>query len=271
MNVKLLKIGEFAKLCQTTKDTILHYEKKGLLKACFIDSNNYRYYATSQYLIFDRIKLLQDAGYSLTDIKEANSNEHCYSDYIGNTLLKIQNQIAKLKLKENMLKQILELINEIDQCKFDYLQFEYREAKPILSYSLIEPKKVNTVDDSIKLYKQIMELIVTEQNHEQLVLGIELDVNELKNNTVTKIICSTDAINQQHFIQDTIDKALYAVYYHIDDFKGHSNCIFKLKNQIEEQGYKIEKIYIIDIYSIFSNDLCEKSYKAKYLFKLQSS
>lgn len=269
MSIKLLKIGEFAKLCQTTKDTILHYEKKGLLKACFIDSNNYRYYSISQYLIFDRIKLLQDAGYSLNDIKNTNSYEHSYSDYIKNTLSKVQEQANKLKLKENMLKTILNLINEIELCRFDKLEFKNLSSTPILSYTLKQDHSIETMEDCIKLYKNIVDVVLTSKNHEQLILGMEFNNSGLAATNVTKVLCSIDAVNTQPFELDAIDESLYAIYYHIDDFKGHCNCIYNLKQKLINMGYSIQRVYMIDIYSVFSNDLTEKSYKAKYLFKIK--
>ena len=37
--------GEFAKLCNTTKETLFHYDKIGILKPKFIKRNGYRYYS----------------------------------------------------------------------------------------------------------------------------------------------------------------------------------------------------------------------------------
>lgn len=268
---KLLKIGEFAKLCQTTKDTILHYEKKDLLKPIFVDSNNYRYYATSQYLIFDKIKILQDAGYSLIDIKSTQSNEHNYSDFINHTLTQVQEQIHRLKLKENMLQNILNLIDEIEHCTFDKLEFINLKTIALLSYKLNdEEKNIETIEDGIKLYKKVMHIILQQQNNEQLILGLELDNKTCSLTKPIKVLCSSDAINTHKLDVEAISEGLYAIYYHKDDFIGHTDCITKLRTQIQSLGYSIVKAYIIDLYSVFSNDSTDKLYKAKYMFKLEA-
>ena len=49
-NKKYLKINEFAKLCHTTKDTLLHYDQKDLLKPEYTAENKYRYYSIEQFL-----------------------------------------------------------------------------------------------------------------------------------------------------------------------------------------------------------------------------
>ena len=52
---KLLKVGEFARLCHTTKETLLHYDRKGLLQPRYISENGYRFYSMEQFFDFDMI------------------------------------------------------------------------------------------------------------------------------------------------------------------------------------------------------------------------
>lgn len=72
----LYTVNEFAKICQTTKDTLLVYDRKGLLKPNTIGENGYRYYRLEQYYDFYVIKAFQMAGSSLKEISEQlNSND----------------------------------------------------------------------------------------------------------------------------------------------------------------------------------------------------
>lgn len=54
-----MKIGEFAKICNTRISVLRHYDKQNLLKPVFIDKfSGYRYYSQEQIAVFFRIAAL---------------------------------------------------------------------------------------------------------------------------------------------------------------------------------------------------------------------
>ena len=61
--------GKFAQACQTTKDTLRHYDEIGLLKPTAVNENGYKIYAASQIIDFLAIASLQEAGFSLEEIR----------------------------------------------------------------------------------------------------------------------------------------------------------------------------------------------------------
>lgn len=61
--------GKFAQVCQTTKDTLRHYNEIGLLKPTAVNENGYKIYAASQIIDFLAIASLQEAGFSLEEIR----------------------------------------------------------------------------------------------------------------------------------------------------------------------------------------------------------
>ncbi len=66
----MLKIGEFARLCGTPTQTIRYYDSVGILQADHVDNfTGYRYYHPDKLETFRRIKLYQELGFSLEDIK----------------------------------------------------------------------------------------------------------------------------------------------------------------------------------------------------------
>lgn len=93
MAQKLLKNGEFARLCNTTKDTLFHYDRLDLLKPAVIAPNGYRYYGVNQIYFFDLIATLKEVGLSLEEIK----------GYIKNR--EVDNFLAMLREKDQLLKQ----------------------------------------------------------------------------------------------------------------------------------------------------------------------
>lgn len=66
---KYLTTGQFAKLCGTSKDTLFHYDRVGLLKPKYVSANGYRRYSPEQFFEFDLIWVLKEAGSSLEDIR----------------------------------------------------------------------------------------------------------------------------------------------------------------------------------------------------------
>lgn len=69
MAEELLKTGEFAYLCGTTKETLRHYKDIGLLCPVAYAENGYALYSPLQLSDFLLISSLQHAGCSLMEIK----------------------------------------------------------------------------------------------------------------------------------------------------------------------------------------------------------
>ena len=61
--------GEFAKLCNVTKDTLFYYEEIGLFCPVHTTKNGYRYYSVAQYDEMLMILSLRYIGISLKEIK----------------------------------------------------------------------------------------------------------------------------------------------------------------------------------------------------------
>lgn len=60
--------GQFARLCHTTKETLFHYDRLGLLRPQYKGENGYRYYDIRQFLQFDMISLFKETGTPLKDM-----------------------------------------------------------------------------------------------------------------------------------------------------------------------------------------------------------
>lgn len=61
--------GELARLCGISKSLLLYYDRQGILKPAFTDSNGFRYYAAKQFFILENITALRKLDISLPDIK----------------------------------------------------------------------------------------------------------------------------------------------------------------------------------------------------------
>ncbi len=68
-SVNLMKTAEFAHFCRTTKDTLIHYDRIGILQPAQITDAGYRLYRPEKFFFFSVIALLQQADMSLADIR----------------------------------------------------------------------------------------------------------------------------------------------------------------------------------------------------------
>jgi len=73
----MIKIGEMAKICNISVQTLRYYDKLGVLCADYIDqSNGYRYYKPEKIQILQKLLLLKKLNFSLDEIKHFfNSTE----------------------------------------------------------------------------------------------------------------------------------------------------------------------------------------------------
>ena len=61
--------GEFARMCQTTRDTLRYYEKQGILVPYKNKENGYHYYSYSQLSSYYFIKTFRSLDCSAADIR----------------------------------------------------------------------------------------------------------------------------------------------------------------------------------------------------------
>ena len=103
---KYYTAGELAQLFHIPKQTMLYYDKMGILKPEFVAKNGYRYYSTPQYLTLEIILFMRKMDISVPDIREF------LRDRSRDNILKILD-----KKKAECLQQIQEaqhLINSLD-------------------------------------------------------------------------------------------------------------------------------------------------------------
>lgn len=110
----MIKIGDFARLCQLSVATLRHYDEVGLLKPLTVDQfTGYRYYSVGQLPRLNRILALKDLGLSLEQIEKVLTNELTLSQLQGMLMLKkaevaqrVAEEQARLDRLEVRLKQI---------------------------------------------------------------------------------------------------------------------------------------------------------------------
>lgn len=117
----MIKIKEFANLCQCSTQTLRYYDQLKLLSPAYVDDeNNYRYYEKNQLYDYIKIKNLQLADFSIAEIKKLlkSSDEDIY-DAFDQKINNLKDKLAKtLKIKEtyhienSAMEKFLQIITE---------------------------------------------------------------------------------------------------------------------------------------------------------------
>ncbi len=127
----LIKTAEFAKICNTTKETLFYYDEINLLKPVYISEKGYRYYTLTQSDQFYAIRDLKNLGVSLQEIKEMTKNaspeQHfCFIDKMQNKIqekqkILKQTHITLMYFKEDLNNYLLKKTNYIDEIPSSFI------------------------------------------------------------------------------------------------------------------------------------------------------
>lgn len=103
--IPCIKTGDFAKLCNTNKRTLFHYDEIGLFSPAYTDERGYRFYSESQCDVFFTISCLREIGMPLKEIKN-------YIDKRNPAALKqlLEEQYKKVHAEQERLKRIEQVI-----------------------------------------------------------------------------------------------------------------------------------------------------------------
>ena len=88
LNKPCIKTGNFAKLCNTNKRTLFHYDEIGLFSPVLTDDKGYRYYTESQCDVFFTITYLKDIGMPLKEIKDPENLKQLLLEQQENSAIK---------------------------------------------------------------------------------------------------------------------------------------------------------------------------------------
>lgn len=105
----LMKSGEFAALCKTTKVTLRHYREIGLLEPVVREENGYLLYAPQQIADFLFITALRDSGCALSEIKGylQSPDYDVLASLMTSRIEALIDQQQQLRLKQTLLENTL--------------------------------------------------------------------------------------------------------------------------------------------------------------------
>lgn len=265
-----LNIGDFATICRTTKDTLLHYEKKGLLVPKYIAENGYRKYGIEQYLDFEVISFLKMTGCNLREIKSemCDKNKSGYLCFIRRNIDVMRNQYIKIAGRLKYLESIVRSAEEAEAAKFDTLLFMDHKYQKISLYKT-DPDNSPDITNCAEEYSKSLINSFTKNNGYGLPLGtIILKENAEKMEFVMSYFFSTviPANNREY---GEIKKGEYASWYHFGDRASHKKIFSSMIDNISKIGLSLlSDVYVYDKISYILLNIGNE-YIAKYFVRIK--
>lgn len=130
----LLSIGQFAKLCHTTTDTLIHYDDIGLFSPVTFSAQHRRRYHISQCYTFKTIQFLADSGITLTDIRQMLTD---HSEPSLSVIL--QKHLEELEERKQYLEST---IQHIEECETVLSEYGTKVCKQPFTLTHSSPKKL---------------------------------------------------------------------------------------------------------------------------------
>ena len=113
---KYLSTGEFAKIMNTTKETLFHYEEMGIFYPDHVGKNGYRYYSIEQLETMLFINRLKSYNFSLEEIKTIRNTEGLRDEALCLALMKKEREIEKqVREYQKTLEQLNQDISNLKQ------------------------------------------------------------------------------------------------------------------------------------------------------------
>ena len=154
---KLYKVAEFARLCGLPKDTVLYYDRIGLLRPAKVGSNGYRYYTFDQLFTANLIEGLKLSHMTLDEIRDFMSapDVDAYHAQAARSLDELEQRIR-------LLQQAHASITVVDKLSGEWV--EYGCGEPFASEMpqagfLVHSEPFSHFDDGVRFPRQLKELL----------------------------------------------------------------------------------------------------------------
>ncbi len=235
----LMSVSEFARITRTTRETLRHYDKIGLLSPEVRGDNKYRYYSIKQLALCNMIRLMQRIGLPLSDIQAMK--DHRTPELAMQILTQ---QIAELSKKTEKLMNARRLLNTMMQtiqagldADEEVVSIQFMPSEQIILGKSNDYSKGRTAYDALSAFYSAMSVKCTDSEYDlhYPVWGVFLEER----------IKQGDWKYPDHYYfynpngKDQRPAALYAIG-HMRTGYGQSEKLYgRMTEFIEQNGYEI--------------------------------
>lgn len=248
MSEKFLTTGEFAKLCKINKQTLIYYDKVGLLTPSYRNEKGYRYYSFRHLELFNVIHLLKELGMSLEEIQSYMEKK---SPELFHSLMMKQKEKIQMKKKaldnlEKMMDVKISILEEAERIDFHQIIFQpFSEGIVYLS-----PNIKDVTDEE---FAKVVTQFINELNEMELDTGFQIGGMTLREQVLEGEYTNYSYLymeqlkrkkNQQYFITAP---GMYAIGYHLGKEENIHLTYEHLFSEIQRRNYEIGD-YVMEEY-----------------------
>lgn len=264
-----LRIGEFARVCRTTKETLLHYERKGVLCPKYVAENGYREYGMEQYMDFCLVSLLAQAGGTLGEIKNRREagGRNGYLDFLKDRMAFLQSEQRLLARRLALLSRLVAMAEEAASSDFDALFFEERKQETIRLYP-VGSRQVMDSETAMAHYAAFLLESLAEEDWADLPLGTIIPESEVAKGNFKMAYFFFAADKKAKGDQREIPAGRYACFFHRGHIGSHESAFQLMLKAIAKAGLSVlGDMYVCDKVSYVLQDT-NPDYVAKYMIRV---
>jgi len=127
-------VAEFAEFSRTTRDTLLYYDKIGLLQPESRGENDYRFYSSGQLSMINLIRTCQALGMTLAEIKglKTNRTPESIDKLLERQIILIDEKIDEWVRARKLLFTLKKIIHSASIINEDIIAIQYMPAEAIV-------------------------------------------------------------------------------------------------------------------------------------------
>lgn len=250
------KIGEISKIYNIGKDSLMYYEKLGILKP-IRDENSYRLYSINDIWKLNLIKELRELNFPMQRIKKYIDNRTLEStkNLFREEISIIDEKIEDFKRKKEEVEKRLEIINEDLKVEtFNEIKIkEIEERKAIILNGDI--KRDEEADFLIKKLHKKFEGRFNMLGNNNIGAIFSLDkLQQGEYDFYKSVFCflENEDIKDEDFSNMKFNKGKYISCMYKGDYSKKAKCLEKMFEYINKSKFKIKsepiEIYRVDIH-----------------------
>lgn len=259
---KLYSSGEFAKMCGVKKDTVLYYDKIGLLKPEFVNEKGYRFYSWKSFLFMYWVKIMRKNDVPLEEMvkhrekAEAGDLLSLIAESRENMIKKRQDLDFRIKCSEAIIAMAEDIKNQkwgncyVDElCEEYYIRSEFYFCEPIgLEY---------TFDYEMPYYNEMLSYMEKNNIEDSFLGGFLTKFSAYKNKEDCYCFLNSifDKIDCDRLVVKPAGK--YLCFIQQKEYESMFDIVDIMHDYAEKNGLKLsDDIYIWDLaeYYVVDNE-----------------
>ena len=226
--------GDFAKLCEVTKQTLFHYDNIGLLCPDHKDSKGYRYYSYTQFDTMYVIESLKEMEMSLSDIKVfiSNTTPDTMIDLFKEKSKQLSEKINNLISIQNSIEKKIQITEDAKTTDFSEIKLVQAEEE----YFYLSAPLLNYDDDENRATISYFYKVCMRTLHEKYSIGVILEKHELlsgEHHSFKYLFAKTDFTDALPLVKK--DATLQVVGYHIGKHENIADTYNEMMHFIESK------------------------------------